>query len=118
MPEFGNDQQKLKELRTRIWERTNDLTFARMTVLERASQALASGLFTANQQVAAANEAHKLAGSLGAIGLLEECQVTQTIEHILKREGLTTEDGERLEKLLLQLRGQLADAPIQPNRNS
>ena len=119
MPEFGDDQQKLQELRTRIWERTKDLTFARMTVLERVSQALVSGHFTANQQVEAANEAHKLAGSLGAIGLLEECQVTQAMEHILKRQGeLTAEDGERLEQLLLQLRRHLADASKRLSRNS
>ncbi len=118
MSECGDDQKKLQDLRTRIWEQTKDLTFARMTVLERASQALVSGQSTANQQVEAASEAHKLAGSLGAIGLLEECRVAQAMERILKREGeLTAEDGERLEKLSLQLRRHLADIPKQLNKS-
>lgn len=107
----SEEDQKLQALRAEVWERTKEVTLARLTTLEQALAAFARGVLTVEQRAVAAGEAHKLAGSLGTFGFLEAGQLARQMELILKQAGeLQPNEGSHLEELLLQLRQQINDS--------
>lgn len=111
MGESDQEERSLKELRAGIWEKTKNVTLARITTLEQALASSARGLLTVEQRAMAAGEAHKLAGSLGTFGFLEAGQLARQIELILKQAGeLHPNEGRHLTELLLQLRQQINDS--------
>lgn len=73
-----------EELRREVWERTREVTRARVHVLHRLVSSLQSGTITDAEVTAAADEAHKLAGSLGTLGFENAFQEARTVEQILK----------------------------------
>jgi hypothetical protein len=52
----------------RLWERYAGVAADRVTVLERAAEALADGTATDQQRLEARSAAHKLSGALGTYG--------------------------------------------------
>ena len=115
----SDDNQKLNTLRAEVWQRTREVTTSRITVLEQALGAFDRGLLTMEQRNAAAGEAHKLAGSLGTFGFLEAGQLAREIEQLLKQaDDLSATEGDRLAKLLPQLRQQISNSAENLRGNS
>ena len=92
-----------------LWERKRPLMMARLTVLDRAAEAAASGHLAESLCEEALGEAHKLAGSLGTFGFPEGTEIARQLE-------LGFEDGtlepERMRKLTRQLRETLFPTSI------
>ena len=58
------------------------MTLGRITVIEEASSALLCGLLDPELRARAAGEAHRLSGSLGALGFSEGFGLAHTIKQI------------------------------------
>jgi DNA-binding response OmpR family regulator/HPt (histidine-containing phosphotransfer) domain-containing protein len=99
-----------------IWQRTKNLTFERLTVLEQVLLSLQAGIFDKNSQKLAIQNAHKLAGSLGMFGFNEGTDMTRKIEVILQSIFTTplhstpaaqNKFAQQLEPLVVALRHQI-----------
>src|SRR5438876_6059121 len=68
MVDRAADAQQLASAMGQLWERCRPEELERIHVLERAVAALMSGGLAESERRRAEGEAHKLAGSLGALG--------------------------------------------------
>jgi len=94
-------------------ERYKDTFAQRVTLLERAEQALHTGQLLPELRQEASNEAHKLAGTLGSFGYETGSKLARAIEHLLMRdENLALEDAVQLSELIGQLKEALSQSPI------
>jgi HPt (histidine-containing phosphotransfer) domain-containing protein len=79
------------ELRKKLdeaWEKMLPLMLRRLEVIQRAHKALIQGGLTEILRVESAQEAHKLAGSLGVFGKQDGSTCASQIECILSNETL------------------------------
>jgi len=68
----------------------------RISLIDEAAQALASGNLSEEQREAAHAAAHKLAGSLGLFGITRGTELARAMEHLLESlpvEGAPLADG-------------------------
>ena len=91
------------------WERALPLMMRRLEAIERAHEAAAAGTLTDALRSEAAQEAHKLAGSLGVFGLQGGSESALEIEQILSStRALGTNEvaelHEHLQRLMLDVR--------------
>nr|WP_277884329.1 response regulator [Nostoc parmelioides] len=94
-------------------ERYKDTFAQRVTLLERAEQALHTGQLLDELRQQASNEAHKLAGTLGSFGYETGSKLARAIEHLLIRDkNLALEDAVQLSELIRQLKEALSQSPI------
>ncbi len=85
----------------------------RVAVLEQAKTALLAGKLEAELQLAAKNEAHKLAGSLASFGYPEGSKLGRSAEHLLlKKQPFTTVEITHLSELVTALQQELAKPPV------
>ena len=86
-------QKKLNE----VWQKVLPLMLTRLEAIERAQRELQAGKLTDDLRLDAAQQAHKLAGSLGVFGIQEASELAAKIEKILSRdESLNEESSEQL----------------------
>lgn len=84
-----------------------------VAVLEQAKNALLAGNLEAELQLAAKNEAHKLAGSLASFGYPEGSKLGRSAEHLLlKKQPFTTVEITQLSELVIALQQELAKPPV------
>ncbi|WP_414754501.1 response regulator [Anabaena sp. CCY 9910] len=94
-------------------ERYKDTFAQRVTLLERAEQALHTEQLLPELRQQASNEAHKLAGTLGSFGYETGSKLARAIEHLLIRDkNLALEDAVQLSELIGQLKEALSQSPI------
>ena len=79
-PPAKSAQPDLTAALDRLWARFLPEIRERVAVIESAIQSLASGPLTAEQQVAAASAAHKLAGVLGTFNLHRGTELARELE--------------------------------------
>jgi DNA-binding response OmpR family regulator/HPt (histidine-containing phosphotransfer) domain-containing protein len=76
----------------------------RLTCLKQAAQSLQSGSLSESLRLQAEQEAHKLAGTLGTVELIEASQLAEAIEDILREKPLNhSSNAPRLQMLVHQL---------------
>jgi HPt (histidine-containing phosphotransfer) domain-containing protein len=94
---------ELKKKLDQSWQKMLPLMLQRLEVIQRAHQALAQGRLTDALRVESAQEAHKLAGSLGVFGKQEGSTFASEIERIFSSEE--TQDEKSLAVLNDHLEG-------------
>jgi DNA-binding response OmpR family regulator len=118
-PETKQQDTKGKENRhtdltsvNKILERYRHTFADRVIVLEQVEQALRAGYLSKNQRKSAAEEAHKLAGTLGSFGYETGSKLAQAIEQLLiSRNPFSQGDISRLSTLVADLKQTLAQPP-------
>jgi DNA-binding response OmpR family regulator len=93
-----------------LWQEFQQPILERVAVLEQAAIALASHQLTGALQQAAAQAAHKLAGSLGMFGFPQGSALGQTLEQEFQTQ-LQPADLPRLQALITELRQVLQHSP-------
>jgi HPt (histidine-containing phosphotransfer) domain-containing protein len=73
-------QSAMSDALARLWEKFLPEILQRVRVLENAAAALESGILDADDRLAAAAAAHKLAGVLGTFGLAEGTSLAREAE--------------------------------------
>jgi len=99
---------QLAEELSSIWTEFRPLIFSQMEVIEKAAGA--TGVHSLDDELRqnAKQEAHRLAGSLGSLGLAQGSQLASEIERILGTTGHTDEfPTKRLANLAVLLRHEL-----------
>jgi HPt (histidine-containing phosphotransfer) domain-containing protein len=79
---------ELKRKLDQAWQKMLPLMLQRLKVIQRAHQAVTQGRLTDALRVESAQEAHKLAGSLGVFGRQDGSTFASEIERILSSETL------------------------------
>ena len=96
----------------RVWAQFRDLIFERLAAVEKAVTALRGTTLTPDVRKKAVLEAHRLAGSLGMVGLAEGTRVAREIEHLLAEDAVGDPDTpRRLVDLVGILRHELEKGP-------
>jgi len=95
---------ELQEKLQNLWKKALPLMLRRLNSIERAHKAIVGGALNDAMKAEAAQEAHKLAGSLGVFGLSGGSESALEIERILSStDRLSTNDvanlGEHLQRL-------------------
>lgn len=91
-----------------IWHQYKDAIIGRLSVIEKAVQALASGSLDAELRRQAEREAHKLAGSVGTFGFVKASRLAREAEQMLRREeALTADQVPRLSLLAVAIKSEL-----------
>jgi HPt (histidine-containing phosphotransfer) domain-containing protein len=101
MTDLPPAEEKTAALLAALWLRNRPLIEERLAILERAADAAANGTLIVEQREAAADIAHKLAGSLGMYGYDQGTQIARQIELLL---DYHTPDAARLIPLIAELR--------------
>jgi HPt (histidine-containing phosphotransfer) domain-containing protein len=76
--------QELEDKLLQIWERRHHLIVQRLESIEKAAQSLDATNKDAHLRQLACTEAHRLAGSLGALGLDEGSSLAEEAEGLLR----------------------------------
>jgi HPt (histidine-containing phosphotransfer) domain-containing protein len=96
----------------RVWAQFHDVIFERLAAIELAANALRRATLTSEVRQKAVLEAHRLAGSLGMVGLADGTQVAREIEHLLGEHAVqASEAPQRLVDLSATLRRMLEKGP-------
>lgn len=82
-------QKKLNE----VWQKVLPLMLTRLEAIERAQRELQAAKLTDDLRLDAAQQAHKLAGSLGVFGMQEASELAAKIEQLLSREAIPNEES-------------------------
>jgi HPt (histidine-containing phosphotransfer) domain-containing protein len=82
-------QKKLNE----VWQKVLPLMLTRLEAIERAQRELQAAKLTDDLRLDAAQQAHKLAGSLGVFGMQEASELAAKIEQLLSREAILNEES-------------------------
>lgn len=101
----------LKEELSRIWETRRALIEERLVSVEQAAAALECHSCSADQQAKAKENAHALAGSLGAFGLMEASESAREAENLLRTSRLLNIEIGRLGDLARALRCFIENGP-------
>lgn len=94
----------------KVLQRYQQTFVDRVMLLEQAEASLRQGTLSQSLRLEAAQEAHRLAGTLGSFGYRTGSQLARTIEHLLDTE-LTPADSPSLAHLIAALKQALADPP-------
>jgi HPt (histidine-containing phosphotransfer) domain-containing protein len=78
-----DDPLGLEEALRELWDRTRPRVLGRVAVLEEASTALRAGALDPELRERARCEAHRLAGTLGTLGLPDASPVAKRLELLL-----------------------------------
>jgi len=98
----------LKEKLDDLWKKALPLMLRRLEVISRAHRALTEGALTDAVKEEAAQEAHKLAGSLGVFGLQGGSEAALEIEQLLSAEHASDKNAiAELDKELERLKRQV-----------
>jgi HPt (histidine-containing phosphotransfer) domain-containing protein len=94
-----------------LWDRTLPRVLARVAVLDEAAAALAGGRLDDHLCDRARTEAHRLAGTLGTMGLPDASPVAKRLERLLEagpgpNDAAPLQDGARI------LRGMVERGPV------
>jgi HPt (histidine-containing phosphotransfer) domain-containing protein len=81
-----HDPLGLDEALRELWDRTRPRVLGRVAVLEEASAALRAGTLDPELRERARCEAHRLAGTLGTLGLPDASPVAKRLELLLDDE--------------------------------
>jgi DNA-binding response OmpR family regulator/HPt (histidine-containing phosphotransfer) domain-containing protein len=104
-----NREQQGRAKIQKIKERFQGNLEQRIATLETAERSLQTGDYSPEQQAAALQEAHKLAGGLGTFGCSEASKIAQSIENLLATHlNGETYKTDQLSTLLEKLRHELA----------
>ena len=101
MTDMNEAEEKTAALLAALWLRNRPLVEERLATLDQAIAAAAAGTLTVELREAAADNAHKLAGSLGMYGYDEGTRVAREMEILL---DYRTPDHARLVVLAAELR--------------
>lgn len=102
-------QSSLAEAMQQLWTRFLPQLEERVTALEDAAAALASGTLASELRKEACSAAHKLAGVLGTFGLAEGTQLAREAETIYGgNSNPDTAEAARLAEIAAQLKAMLA----------
>ena len=82
-------QKKLND----VWQKVLPLMLNRLEAIQRAARALHGGKLTDDLRLDAAQQAHKLAGSLGVFGVQEASELAARIEQLLSRDEILNEES-------------------------
>jgi HPt (histidine-containing phosphotransfer) domain-containing protein len=105
--DFTVEQQIAHDLAT-LWKEYKTVILGQVQVIEAASSAAASQTLTSELQERAAEEAHKLAGSVGSFGFKEGSLRAAEMENILRATGaIAPPMARRLSECVEQLRQEL-----------
>lgn len=85
----GNQQEKYLEFLNQLWVNTKPKSLEQLTLLFQAIEKLKSGFLSPHFQELAHQTAHKLAGTLGTLGLTSAMQLASQLENLLNNQ--TTE---------------------------
>ncbi|NJO43413.1 MAG: response regulator [Cyanobacteria bacterium CRU_2_1] len=107
----GRRQKGLASV-NKVLERYKDTFVERVVVLEQVEQAARSGKLSQEQRQTAAQEGHKLAGTLGSFGYEAGSKLAQAIEHLLMgNQPLAAPDLSQLATLITDLKQELTQPP-------
>jgi len=98
---MSDPADKTEALLAAMWLRIRPLVEERLETLDQAAEAATAGTLLEEQREAAANCAHKLAGSLGMYGYDEGTRIARQIELLLDYAAV---DAARLNELVAELR--------------
>jgi HPt (histidine-containing phosphotransfer) domain-containing protein len=98
---MSDSADKMEAVLAAMWLRIRPLVEERLETLARAAEAATAGTLKEEQREAAADCAHKLAGSLGMYGYDEGTRIARQIELLL---DYATPDATRLSELVVELR--------------
>jgi HPt (histidine-containing phosphotransfer) domain-containing protein len=93
--------EKIESLLSALWLRNRPIVEERLASIDQAIAAAANGTLTTEVREAAADDAHKLAGSLGMYGYNRGTHIAREIELLL---DYRTPDHPRLATLSTELR--------------
>ena len=82
-------QKKLND----VWQKVLPLMLTRLEAIQRAQRELQAGKLTDDLRLDAAQQAHKLAGSLGVFGMQEASELAAKIEQLLSSEEILNEES-------------------------
>ena len=95
-----------------VWERSRVEVLAQVDVIAAAVTDALTGSLAEPTRIAAARDAHKLAGSVGTLGFAVASDHARALEHALApAHGPSPADLPRLAELAVALRRELEDAP-------
>ena len=94
-----------RQLITALWDRSLPIIYDRLNSLDHACEAAVLDTLTPVLRRAAADTAHKLAGSLGMFGYPRGTELARDIEHLLEADGYV--DPVLLRQLVVALRASL-----------
>jgi len=95
-------EESAKRMLAALWERNLPVLHDRLTMLDAASEAAATGKLTPELRDDASSTAHKLAGSLGMFGYPRGTEFARKIEVLLNEPGPV--DALTLRELTVSLR--------------
>jgi DNA-binding response OmpR family regulator len=87
-----------------LWEELQDKVKARLPIFDQVLGALQTNRLTRELQHQAAQEAHRLAGSLGIFGFAQGSDLARSLETLLSAPNLTHAQGDALSKQITRLR--------------
>ncbi len=102
-------EEKTRALLATLWQKNLPIVTERVTVLERAADAAATGALTPEARAEAMGTAHKLAGALGMFGYPRGTELARCFEQSLEQslEGDAPLDALVLRELAAALRESL-----------
>lgn len=106
-------QQQIQEGLAIVWEKYKDLSHDRYLVLEQTARSLQANALTDEQQQAARQAAHKLAGALGILGLAEGASLARKIEQFFRGTALKQSQATQVSELIAALKRSLEQAGVQ-----
>jgi HPt (histidine-containing phosphotransfer) domain-containing protein len=101
MNDMTEAEDKTASLLAALWQRNRPMVEERLATLDQAIAAASAGTLTVELREAAADTAHKLAGSLGMYGYDRGTHLAREIEILLDYQ---TPDHTRLSVLAVELR--------------
>ena len=113
--ELRTPPEKTRAAVAALWEKFSENLFGRLALLERATQALREGCLSEELRQEAEMGAHKLAGSLGTLGLPQGSKLAEEMELIFQAGGPRNQaQSDRLSELVGSLRQELERGPSRP----
>lgn len=106
------NREKTVAVVNKVWDQFKDKVQERVAIFDRVVEALANDTMTSQLQRQAAQEAHKLAGSLGIFGFMEGTRTAKTIEHLLQSPA-AADQVEEITRLTRALKQELESPPNQ-----
>jgi diguanylate cyclase (GGDEF)-like protein len=106
-------EREVTEAAAGLWDEFKGQIFEQLKALEQAALALVEGKLQSELRQEAEREAHKLAGSLGSLGLAEGTRLARDLEQGLKA-GMPLGQAESLRicDAVVELRGVLERGPV------
>ncbi|MEG4998075.1 response regulator [Microcoleus sp. B4-D4] len=114
--ELNNEERHLKVLSAiaQIREKLKVDFSEKVSIFDRAIAQLKSGSLEGELRREAQEQAHKLVGSLGTLGLPKGSEVARKIEHLFKAENVLKPGNAELMEEFLDLLKQVFDRPPEP----